>query len=154
MAGGFRLSKNQIPAFEQFIALKKNKILEDDANHLNIDAIVSSQIFIDNEIRYACSLLKPFGPKNSKPLFVVLFLRLKRIHWMKNKHIRCYFIDVSGQEMTTIIFNAEQDIIGQFFSQEPQYRFHIACHVNGTQDTWWPKQLAFQIYDVWSEHIE
>ena len=103
LAAGLTIKKNKFKTFvkfinEQLILRKKETRSKKYLSKIYLSAV--NQSFCKE-----LDLLEPYGPHNSKPLFLIENLKIIKSSILKNKYINCLVSSSSGKKINAISFS-------------------------------------------------
>ncbi len=149
MAAGFSLTKEQLPAFENYLneTITTDKLPSGPAQ-INVDGILDLG-GVSWDLAEQLDLLAPYGDGNSEPVFIIQNATLGHVNLLKNGHISCSLTNLSGQRLNAIAFKVADTDLGQAFLKGIGQRFHILGTLK--KDVWNGRQkVQLQILDAMS----
>ena len=147
MAAGFSLTKEQLPAFENYLSetITIDKLPSGPAQ-INVDGILDLG-GVSWDLAEQLDLLAPYGDGNSEPTFIIQNATLGHVNLLKNGHISCSLTNMSGQRLNAIAFKVADTDLGQAFLRGIGQRFHILGTLK--KDVWnGRKKVQLQIQDA------
>ena len=119
MAAGFTIEKNKIIVLKKylneiFLKKMKKKFITDK---ISIDAIISPSA-LNSNFYEEMNLMKPFGPGNSKPTFLIEDLNVYKFKILKNKHISSILVSKDKTYINAISFNSYGTLIHDYLMQK------------------------------------
>ena len=119
MAAGFTIDKKRIDDLKKylneiFFKKMKKKIITDK---ILIDAIISPSA-LNSNFYEEMNLMKPFGPGNSKPTFLIESLNVYKSTVLNNKHISSILVSKNKTYINAISFNSYGTLIHDYLMQK------------------------------------
>ena len=119
MAAGFTIDKKRIDDLKKylneiFFKKMKKKIITDK---ILIDAIISPSA-LNSNFYEEMNLMKPFGPGNSKPTFLIESLNVYKSTVLNNKHISSILVSRNKTYINAISFTSYGTLIHDYLMQK------------------------------------
>ena len=129
MAVGFKIKKNQLDGFKNFLNNKFSKLNESFFETILYYDLEISVNQINNQLLYYIEQMEPFGKGNEEPKFLIKDIIIEKIKVIKNKHLLIFFKNDQGKNLKGILFNSINTVLGEYLSKYNKYRFDFLCQI-------------------------
>ena len=148
MAGGFTLTKENIPIFKDFLIKNfyKSKIDTSKDIILYLDSIIAPSA-LNEDFLNEINTLGPFGSGNSEPKFVIEKIKVISSRIVGEEHIKSILIGSDGFVFKSFIWNGKSGPLEPYFLKKNKNLINIAgkMRLNEWQGK---KDVEFIIEDV------
>ena len=122
MAGGFKLKKDKLNSFHNYLKKNKRKFFRSTQNSINID-LEAKILDLTEGLIMSLEKLEPFGMSYPEPKILikkVSSIYSKKIGKNKN-HLTCTLEDIYGKKMNAVIFNLQNENIRRVIEEKEQF---------------------------------
>ena len=124
MAAGVTLHKEQLPAFEAYLAEELGSMALDAPRQLHLDASLTPQ-GATRELWEQMQLVGPFGAGNPEPRVVLPAVRIVQQSVVGDGHVRCVLSGEGGGRLKAMAFNSVPEEV-RMLIQTARGPVHIA----------------------------
>ena len=148
MAGGFRIKKENISIFRDFLIKNFNNLqLNKSKNHnLHLDAKIAPSA-MNEDFYKEINVLAPFGSGNNEPKFMIENLKVIKSEVVANQHIKSLLLGLDGSVFKGMAWNAKDTPLESYLQKGNKKKFNIAGKMKLNE---WrgKKDIEFMIEDI------
>ena len=145
MAAGVMLRREQLAAFEAYLAERLGSMALDAPRQLRLDATLTPQS-VTRDLLEQVQLAGPFGAGNAEPRFVLPAVRVVQQSVVGDGHVRCIFSGTGGGRLKGMAFASVPEEV-RMLLQTTRGPLHIAGYLRA--DDWnGRRDVQFMVHDA------
>lgn len=123
MAGGFKISREKLPAFKDFLEERFSAL--DTTPRFHIEGVVSLKA-VSKDLIEKMNMVGPFGAGNPTPKLLIKDVFVKFAKPVGTDHIKCELIDYAGNSLSAIAFRAVDSDLNPYLSGQYKSLLDVA----------------------------